>query len=463
LSELRVEPYFGSSLPPQIVWLLIGILHYQERKHWAHQTLTQYLTGDVQCYPATYMSHVWSIPSEGTLPIPGVPDWGYRFVGNDRYVVHRATGETIHVRATNPALIHTWDFRDFLRSGHQPGPAERRLLELFPHLDGIAVGLRFLYDCRLFRILAPPDLGINRFKLYDPLLEYTGAVEDFLAAWESRQNRLELAVAIGDWAVAPQIAQSQGRRRLADRAAALAARSQQAWLNIVRVAADSPMDLALYALADARAEDLGEHLQAALRDSSRDEIAMDIIADDPRWRTSVAKLFRRSLKSSDLALSRKPAAFYLARHGHPVQPLIRGLLRKPADLSGAIELSLRFAPQQLRPLLHRGLRSRVCPDRLTAAAVLALLDCAWSREELLGRLQETGSRRRTIEIRGALRESRAPALRLVADEWEAEHPALDSCDSFPYEDDSSCERALRNRMLELADQVDSVRAALANR
>jgi hypothetical protein len=398
--------------------------------------------------------------------MPGLPQWSFDLDGNASFVTNRATGEHLHVDVCNgPDVMATGYFEEYVRKHRRPGPAERRLAELHPNGKGLLTSLHCLRRARFFHVIDGEDYGTFEFELCGRLNKFVKPVREFLRAWRDPGNRVVLATVIGDWPVVEELARARGDSALANSAAALSAESRRRWLNTVRVLADEGLPDGLFALANAGAEDLPEYLRAALDDSDLAGEAIEIAGDDASWRPQVYKLFRRLVERGSYI--KAVAAEYLARHSHKADELISGLMKKPADTSAAILLALDHAPERLKEVLPRGLRSRTPWQRITAAAVLGLLDSIWSREVLLDVLRKSDAQDATIEARTALRESTSAAAHRAVDQWEAQHPEEGepavTTDRFMYRLDGGCQRALREKMLELNERVLPLRRMLAGK
>ncbi len=444
--------------PPQVTWTLLGLIHYYMRKIWAWKLFKKHLRSHVKSLPARVsIQDVLEATSEGI--ISGMPEWSYNLDGNEGFITNRVTGEQLPIDIFNgPGLIGSYYFRNYFTDIRQPGPAEQRLKELFPGGNGLMVAMDYLNNQGLFHLILPPEDGISKFELCGRLGKYAKGVEAFLAAWEKPGQRFVLGNLIGDLPAVEEADHSDDHSDLAIRAAALAAQSRQRWLNLARVAMDNGLGKdALYALANANAEDLSEYVEVALTDPSSVNAAIEIIRDDPGWCVQAAEVFEKSLKQDDFRYARSEAALYLAKFGHPVHELVRGLMAEPAQIISAISLAIDYAPDQLGQLLHHGLWSRFDHDRLMAAVILGLVDNEWSRKELVAVLQQSSSQDATIEARCALRESREPAAHRAAERWEDKHPDVGKKDYTPdraiYDLAGGCERVLRERMRELHDRV----------
>ena len=89
--------------------------------------------------------------------------------------------------------------------------------------------------------------------------------------------------------------------------------------------------------------------------------------------------------------------------------------------SDAVKLSLSHAPQLTSSFLQKGVRSDNRNHRMTAAAVLALIDQPWSRNELISVLRESDDWSSTRDARIGLCRCSDPAMRVLVESWETEH------------------------------------------
>lgn len=454
LARVRKSPLV--KLPPQITWTLLGLFHYRLRKRRAFKILKQQLPRAVAeqgRQNTVSIEDIFDSYSRGVLP--GKPEWEYELDGNLSYVRNRVTGEQVHVDVLNgPDVIFAHHLPQFLGSCRRPSPVVSRLLELFPNGRGITQAIQYLRDQRMFHVIDEYD-GTMEFELCGIVNNYLAAVHEFLLAWRPQENRPILGAIIGDW----DKVKDGGVDPLAhNKTESKAKMSRERWLSLLRFAAGGELreDL-LFALAAAKDTQLPTYLSQALDNPDLVATALDIIGDDPAWRPEVEAAFDRT-HGRKFAPEKVAAANYLARIGAAIDPLIDCLLSPPNNIQGAILLALNYAPQRLVDLLRQGLQSRQPADRLTAAAILAHLDTAASRQMLLDVLDSSTDQDATIECRAALRESTDPAATASADAWEAPHPdgnsrALATAHRL-YRFDGGCERALRNRVAQLAERID---------
>ncbi len=96
-------------------------------------------------------------------------------------------------------------------------------------------------------------------------------------------------------------------------------------------------------------------------------------------------------------------------------------------------------------------------NRLTAAAILALIDRPGSRAELLAVLRESDDQEATSECRAALDESREPAARRAVEEWQERNPH----EPEPGPTISMREWMLQNRSKWLRFEMDRLRERVA--
>jgi hypothetical protein len=81
-----------------------------------------------------------------------------------------------------------------------------------------------------------------------------------------------------------------------------------------------------------------------------------------------------------------------------------------------------MAPELALPLIRRALSSGVPGNRTAVAAILVLIDRAWSRRELLGNLEAWENQERTADCRVALVECRDEETHQAVRAWEEGNP-----------------------------------------
>lgn len=463
-SCLEVPPDREAFPDPQVSWTLMGLVHYRQRKLWAWRVLRERLSAQLSRPRKAWVTLKDVLEGVQTGIVPGLPDWEYHLDGNDSHLIHRGTGEDIHIDALNgPELIpEEWFIQNF-HAHRAPGPAEQRLRRLFPHRAGCLFALDML---RKTCLLHPSDEE-NEFELCGKVTAYADDMAAFLSRWgqaDAPEQRVWLAAWIGDWLAAHEAATVSGNTRLIALTASRAEVSRVRWLKrlrkwLARRGLDGGL---LLALADAGDDELPRHLTDALSGGAAAFAALDVVADDPSWCPKVYDLLTGAARVWDSDTSEK-ATRYLARHSHRVAEVIDRLRRrKKPSWNLLIELAMKVQHEKLGSFVRNGLRSRDHEDRLTAAAVLAFIDEGWSREELLSVLNQSNDPERMLEVREALRLSRDAEAVQTLERWEAAHPEREPTSplrsarmyyTMMYGATYSCKQRLLDRMQELSEEL----------
>ena len=207
---------------------MIGFIHYRQRKLWAWDVIEKRLPEELARQRSRKVKR---LRSQGF--VPGIPEWSYEMDGNYSFMWNRVTGEKLHIDALNgPEMMTVGFYWEYLESHHGPGPAERRLLELFSDGRGLFVPSNRLNDEGLIHILDQVAGEEMDFVLCGIVDEYAEAVETFLDAWDKGPSPA-LAAVIGDWEVVREVAASTGQSDLADLATREGETARLAWLTLV--------------------------------------------------------------------------------------------------------------------------------------------------------------------------------------------------------------------------------------
>jgi hypothetical protein len=436
--------------PPWTSWLFIALIGYRRRKIRAYATLRSRLApllGRRSGGPVALED------ARGRHPMPGLPAWECLLDDMDTLVVNRVTGEEIHLDLVHgPEVFSSCQLPDHFRSRRNPGTAARRLLELHPSCRALRLPLEKLLAAGLIH-----EVDAFDFQICTALRWLEEPIADFLEAWDDPGRRPWLAASIGDWPAAHAAAMAGGDPDLICLTGDRARRCRELWLGSIRtrIAEEGLDDEILHALADAEAGDLPEYVRQALDQKHMISFtAMQLIRDDPSYLPDVARLYSRVSGDPPDDLLAGPCAGYLARHGHRVREMLEWLGSPHGRQAGrAALLAVEHLPEMSLPLLRRALRSTASHDRLTGAAVLALVDRPWSHRELLAVLDESDDADATAECRAALRESRVPEVRRTAGNWEARYPVQQD---DPWPSARGLDR-LGGSDLELARRMDRLR------
>jgi hypothetical protein len=188
--------------------------------------------------------------------------------------------------------------------------------------------------------------------------------------------------------------------------------------------------LALLALSDLGADDLPDFLTRTLRGdvSGATSTALELIEASPNASSWCAEVFAMWQRVAPKGQASHPYVWtrcseFLLHQGYQKKEVAAALPLVGGSLVGDTALmALEHAPEVALSLIRCALRSDVPANRMTAAAVLALIDNPWSRAELLAVLRESDDQEATCECRAALAESREPEARRAVEDWEARNP-----------------------------------------
>jgi hypothetical protein len=407
---------------PWTIWTMITLVVYGQRKAWAHKVIEARVAHALarrRGQPVT----VEDVRARGI--VAGLPEWEFVLDRGVGFLVHRPTGEPIHVDLfSGERSCYPGQFHDHVAANRRPGPAVRRLVSLHRTGNAIAVGLALdeLMEADLLHSYCDDD----EFFLCGRLEALAPGVAEFLRAWKDRAHRPWLAAKIGDWSVAHQGTRAGSDRDLIALTRERAARTKRLRLGQLRdrIAVSGLDKPVLYALADVGAPDLRVHLRRALKKpGDATEAALDLIGDDAGYVAEAVALFAKLEVDRSPSYCLHPCAGYLLRQGHQVAEIIDRLAASGRSDPGLTAvLALEYAPDRAPALVRRALRSESDHNRMTVAAALALIDRPWSRAELAAALEESDDADATIECWAALRESRDPVTRAIAEAWEDRHP-----------------------------------------
>jgi hypothetical protein len=421
---------------PWVTWTLILSICQAARQRWAAEVVRDRLgvdpeklaDHDVQGHP-TYQ------PNEGG--VPGLPEWEYHFHGRTCYLRNPLTGEVIYLddRGPDRDQVLPGRLRMYLRQVPQPAAPKRRLRELGPSTGNVGPAVAELWKTG---VLTRPCGHWFGFFLASETRELVPLVDQFARAWEDPAQRLWLGPLIGDWMAAHEAALARGREDLLAVTAQQAALCRERRLAELQRFLDTDCDHydeflveeILEALHELGAvKELKGPLEKVLQDpdSPNTATALEIVTKlaDAAWCPQVEALWKRLDQDDD---GREPSLWtgcvdFLLKHNYHTAEIVTALPRAGWDQIAAAALhALERAPEHALALLRRALRAYQ-PDRIKAAAVLALIDQPWSRRELLAVLDESGDQEATAECRAALLETHDLDAQRAVEAWEVTHPA----------------------------------------
>ena len=401
--------------PPWATWVAFGLVEYAAR---AARTV-----GSIAARTDADGGLRWgdATPVEGSsnvntdLPIDDEDDPGMTARSSGR---RSADGGEADERRS-PRIVPIREFTEGVWARRWTCAVEQRIVELHPGCRSLRSTLDELIDAGLLR---RPD-GAN-LALDDRLGRHAASIRTFLDAWERAEDRTWLAGLLGDWPAAEEAA-----RRLDDRAVveltgrrARACRRLRKDRLLQRLEEAGPDVSLFHAIIDLDVPITRRLLERMIEGPSDcQHVALDWIGARVAWGDVVLKLFRRLLAGPDPdpdLLAR--CASNLAGRPASIVSAIRELVER-GQVGEAAVLAIEGGHVRAEMVLRRALRSTSARDRLSAAAVLGLVDAWWSRGRLIEVLEQSDDWEATAECRAALRGSRDPGGRLAAEEWESSH------------------------------------------
>jgi hypothetical protein len=426
---------------PQLTWMLVCLVAYIERLHWAWKIVHERLPEEVD----------WALQTRGEREgtVPDMPNWRYEIGGVRLDLSHKGTGERLALSLDKSyRFIQEEEFITYY-CRREPGAAEQQLREFFPRGEGLFAVLRALARSGMVRKVPEGlELGAEVYR-------NAPQVAKFLDHWGEPTERLWLAITVGDWPAAHEAAVNGGNPELVDLLAPLAEQCRQRWQKWLRreVEKHGVNSVSIGTLARSGIEDSQRYFTLALADADEAPSVISLIADDSSWCPTVYRLIKGECRRGEHAgyYLKRACVAYLSRHRYRIAKVIDLLLAdRDPSLDLLIPLVLEHRQECLLPLLRRGLRSDKNEDRQTAVAVLLLFDADWSRRELVTWLREADDWEATIECRLALRDSRDGGMWELVDHWEAKRPEEAAAYSTRAWTHTEC---FRRRVTELFDLV----------
>lgn len=436
VSALQSLPEPGTLPSAWETWTLIGLARHRERQLWVADIIQARLRGSLNDLAVLgALGHPEGVPQLGS--VPGMPEWEYYFHGRGCCVTHKVEGDSIDVDfwGDTAEYFDTFFYKYYLESLRRPEPPEQRLRELHPSARALPLAIDDLLAAGALTPLEAPES--HPYRLSDGVLAAIDTIDAFCTAWGDPRRRLWLAALIGDWPAADL--EAAGRPELATITGPRVQRCLELQWERLRRDLGEPFKGAdaLQALADLKAPDINRRIEDALRGppSGLTSAALAVIdqLDDPQWCVPVYDLFSRI---DPTAQAPEPHIWmtslkFLLRHGHRAKEVVAALAKAGrTEIGEAVLLSLEHAPELALPLIRKGLLADVPIDRMTVAAILAVIGKPWSVRELLGALEASDDQEKTADARAALLESGGEDAQAAVLAWEERNPHEDEVGSY---------------------------------
>jgi len=447
-TRIEGQPNPGTLPEPSSSWLCINLMLYRDRQRWACKELQEH-------FPRFFTGQGEPLEQLFATRMPGMPAWYVVIADADWGAIHNDTTMEKIVINRYPEVIEHICFPEELTG---PGPSAnpwdiagrlavrargREIHAAIDELMAAGILLKTDSDGVVFEEICPPF--VNR--LAQCARHMRRSVRKFRRLWEDPKNRLWLAALIGDWPSANEIAQAHDdpevRRVVANKFDAYRQRRLAIARCNLSLEPDSLHDLEV--LCREEAEDFQGHAEHAIQALGCDLGLADILIEtgDLQWNPYLFETLQGT--SGDTGSpARMCVVFRLAeallQRGYRADDVLAELLGFDDELDRVAMVFLKHAPLRALPLIRQALRSECATPRSEEdtelygpqasprcrrrmAAALAIIDDAWSRQEILDALNELWAQYQDYSAIGplvlAMGESRDLATREIGESWRA--------------------------------------------
>jgi hypothetical protein len=411
-------------LSPWHFWALVCFARHRSRQIWVADIVKYRLRGELEVLAKTGALGHPDVPQSGIVPAD--PEWEYYFHGRGCCLTHRGTGESIDVDFYEDSgdYFSFWFYKQYLKSLKSPGFPEKRLIELHPSIDSLAIVVEDLFESDTF--VKHPESNV--YKLSEQVISLIPNIERFSKIIAESQTP-QLAIRSGDWFLASDVTRSDtdhGEResRIGERVQSLI-RDRLAVAQRIFERAER-RSIALAAICEVSPGHAQSYIIRILKEPANGAVsdALELIhqSNDPDWCSHVFGMLQSSEQSPcHLGASDwHAAASFLLEHDFQREFVIDSFDdHSTADFA---LLSLEHAPRKSKSIFHKALRSTVPRERIRAAAMLVILDQPWSYDQLIAVLSDFDDQEMTLYPRAALLASKHTEHHSIVEAWEAAHP-----------------------------------------
>lgn len=414
-------------LTPWASWTLFSLIRHRPRQEFVSQIVQQNLGVDqLNLAKQGYDAHPEGI-NRG--PVSGLPEWEYYLHGCGCSLTHQQTGVEIDVDFYDKTAdwIGLFFYQGFLKSLRQPELCEARVLALHASIETVQFAFEELQEQGFLE----ENSEHHDSRLSFEIGEILPLLESLTEKHAEPETMLRLAAVIGDWPLVEQLLNSgeippavtaKARQIISARKRFLANEFEQ----------NENQSLALQALQENQSPDLDDFLKRALKSNnfSTLDTGLDLIVatGDTRWCPLVSEVLQRVSFMGSADEFPRPQKWaqcleFLLRQEYEFDRTIEFLNHVPKYALGeAAAIALEFQPHLALSLFREALRSSIPHNRVTAAAILAIIGQPWCQRELLQILKESTDQEATSESRAALKIIWNLESKADVENWERVNP-----------------------------------------
>tara|TARA_R110002049_G_scaffold247782_1_gene422316 strand:- start:1641 stop:3116 length:1476 start_codon:yes stop_codon:yes gene_type:complete len=421
-------------LSPWATWTLFSLIRHRQRQAFVAEVVQHRLGVKLEDLAQRgYAAH----PSDkGRGVVPGLADWDYNLHGRGCCVTNRLSGVEIDVDYFDDTSdwFEPWFYQCYLSTLKTPELWEKRLIELHPQFSDQGPPfetLRLAFaELQEAALLETHSERSSIVKLAFDERALSSQMKWFETAAEDNHRLMRLAAVIGDWPLVCDLQTAENVEvTVVEAAQKVIALREQKLFSLF--AEENQQKVALKGLQEIDSLFLDEYITSILKQGTPEaNTALEILLkrNDKTWCPLIHEFYQQFNPAGSADEFPQPRIWgqcleFLFRHQYPF-PEAAELFSNVHQycLGEAVVLALEYQPSHALKLLRAALRSKIPNNRMITAAVLALIDQPWSRQELLDALSESDGSDQTAECRAALLETQCSQAHQIVLEWQARHP-----------------------------------------
>lgn len=422
------------ALSPWATWTLFSLIRHRQRQAFVAEIVRDRL--GVRLEHLAQRGYAAHPPDKGQGVVPGLADWDYNLHGRGCCVMHRLSGVEIDVDFFDDTSdwFEPCFFQCFLSTLKTPEIWEKRLIELHPQFSDQGppfetVKLAFT-ELQEAAFLEPHSERTSIVKLAFDERALSNQMTWFETAAEDSHLLMRLAAVIGDWPLVCDLQTAENVEVTVSEAAkqVIALREQKL---ISLFAEENRQKVSLKGLQEIDSVFLDEYITTILKQGTPAVVtALELLLkrNDKTWCPLIHEFYQQFNPAGSEDEFPSPHIWgqcleFLFRHQYSFPEAAEVFSNVHQHCLGeAVVLALEYRPSQALKLFRAALRSEIPNNRMIAAAVLALVDQPWSRQELLDTFSESDESDQTSECRAALLETQCSQAHQVVLDWQARHP-----------------------------------------